>query len=207
MIQRMNTSKLKCRLLTKPLKHVALLMVVVVMTLGGAIHGYATDRAFDEYQVKAVFLYRLTLFVSWPENALATPDQPFVIGILGDDPFGKHIDRVVKDERFKSRPIHIRRYRSIEEIKKAECHVLFINRAMKQKWSQLKQSINSYPMLTVSDMEDFCQRGGMINIRTQINKIKIEINPNETRMAGLKISSKLLKVSRNIVTAPKGGLR
>ncbi len=205
MIQRMNTSKLKCRFLTKPFRHFALLMVVVAMTLGGAIQGYATDRAFDEYQVKAVFLYRLTLFVNWPENALSTPDQPFVIGILGDDPFGKHIDRVVKNERFKNRPIHIRRYRSIEEVKKAESHVLFINQAMKQKWSQLKQSINGYPMLTVSDMDEFCQLGGMINIRTQINKIKIEINPDETRIAGLKISSKLLKVSRNVITAPRGG--
>ena len=185
----------------------ALLMLAVVITLGCAVHGRAADRAFDEYQVKAVFLYRLTLFITWPENALASSDQPFVIGILGDDPFGKHIDRVIKDERFKGRPIHILRYRTIEEVKKAESHVLFINRAMKPKWYQLKQSLNDYPLLTVSDMEEFCRLGGMINIRTQVNKIKIAINPDETRMAGLKISSKLLKVSRNVVTAPEGGRR
>jgi len=85
--------------------------------------------------------------------------------------------------------------------------VLFINPALKQKWPELKRSVDPYPTLTVSDMEAFGQLGGMINIRTQVNKIKIEINPDETRKAGLKISSKLLKVSRNVSTDPKGGRR
>ncbi len=206
MIQRMAILKSNSRYLSRPFQHMALFMVVVVVvTLGGAIRGHATDRAFDEYQVKSVFLYRLTLFITWPGEVFSKPDQPFVIGILGDDPFGKHIDRVVKDEGYNNRPIRIRRYPAIEDIKEAPCQVLFINRALKPEWPELKKRIGPYPILTVSDMEAFGQMGGMINIKTQINKIKIEINPDETRMAGLKISSKLLKVSRNVATVSKGG--
>ena len=144
---------------------------------------------------------------SWPDEATAASGRPFVIGILGDDPFGEHIDRVVSSEQFKGRPIHVRRYQSIEEIKKTPSQVLFVTPAMAPDWPQLKRMTDAFPMLTVSDMDDFGQRGGMINIRTQGNRIKIEINPEETRKAGLKISSKLLKMSRKVTTAPEGGLR
>ncbi len=206
MIQRRAKLERNLRYLPRPFQHMAMFMVVVVVVaLGGAIRGHAADRAFDEYQVKSVFLYRLTLFITWPGEVFSTSDQPFVIGILGDDPFGKHIDRVVKNEGYNSRPIRIRRYPTMEEIKKAPCQVLFINRALKPEWPELKKHIGTSPILTVSDMEAFGQMGGMINIKTQINKIKIEINPDETRMAGLKISSKLLKVSRNVATVSKRG--
>jgi hypothetical protein len=47
-------------------------------------------------------------------------------------------------------------------------------------------------------MTRFGQMGGMVNIQTQDNKLKIEINPYETRKAGLIVSSKLLKVARQV---------
>ncbi len=85
--------------------------------------------------------------------------------------------------------------------------VLFFNPSLKHRWPHLRPRLESLPILTVSDMDDFGQLGGMVAIKTQINKIKIEINPDETRKAGLKISSKLLKVSRKVATDPKEGLR
>ncbi len=188
-------------------RHMPLLFFVVLLLFAGAVQGQASDRVFDEYQVKSVFLYRLTLFITWPQDAFVDAGQPFVIGILGDDPFGKHIDRVVSSEKFKSRPIHVRRYQSVEEIKKAPCQVLFVNQALKSKWPQIKQRIGTYPILSVSDMDDFGRLGGMITITTRVNRIKIEINPDETRKAGLKISSKLLKISRTVSTVPEGGRR
>ncbi len=47
----------------------------------------------SEYQVKAVFLFNFGQFVEWPKDAFDTPQAPFVIGILGDDPFGQDAGR------------------------------------------------------------------------------------------------------------------
>ena len=41
-----------------------------------------------EYDVKAVFLFNFSQFVDWPTPALADPQAPLVIGVLGNDPFG-----------------------------------------------------------------------------------------------------------------------
>ncbi len=207
MMQRIDNSEHKLRTPARLLKRSALLFCAVMIVFCGAFHADASDRVFDEYEVKAVFLYRLTLFITWPEESFGKRDQPFVIGILGEDPFGGHLDRVVKNETFKGKTILVRRYRSMEAVLSDPSQVLFFNPSLKHRWPHLRPHLESLPILTVSDMDDFGQLGGMVAIKTQINKIKIEINPDETRKAGLKISSKLLKVSRKVATDPKEGLR
>ena len=52
-----------------------------------------------EYRVKAVFLFNFAQFVDWPPDAFTAPGQPFVIGVLGKDPFGAELDSAVRRER------------------------------------------------------------------------------------------------------------
>src|SRR4028119_890287 len=46
------------------------------------------DPAPSEYQVKAAFLYNFGRFVSWPSGSFAQSNSPFIIGVVGQDPFG-----------------------------------------------------------------------------------------------------------------------
>src|SRR5512134_3234752 len=65
---------------------------------------------FSEYQVKAVYLYNFGQFVEWPADSFATPSTPFVIGIVGKDPFEGMLDNVVRGESLGTRPIAVERY-------------------------------------------------------------------------------------------------
>src|SRR5206468_3039792 len=80
----------------------------------------------SEYDVKAVFLFNFAQFVEWPAEAFPEADTPLVIGVLGDDPFGRVLDQTVGDERLGGRRFQIRRYHSVDEIK--TCHILFVSR-------------------------------------------------------------------------------
>jgi hypothetical protein len=40
-----------------------------------------------EYEVKAVFIFNISRFVSWPEQVLPPEKQTSVIGVRGFDPF------------------------------------------------------------------------------------------------------------------------
>jgi len=51
-------------------------------------------------------------------------------------------------------------------------------------------------VLTVSEMEQFARNRGMIQFIMQENRARFEINADAAKRAGLKISSKLLKLSR-----------
>ena len=55
----------------------------------------ALGQAPLEYEVKAAFLLNFTRFIEWPDSALASADQPFSICIVGENPFGDALDRIV----------------------------------------------------------------------------------------------------------------
>src|SRR5258708_59565 len=100
----------------------AIWLVISSLLLMGRLELPAQTAASKEYQIKAAFLYNFTQFVSWPPEAFSEPQSPLVIGILGDDPFGSFLDEMVSGEKVNNRPLVVKRYRSVEDIK--GCHVL-----------------------------------------------------------------------------------
>ena len=85
----------------------------------------AQKGANSEAKIKAVFLYNFTRFVEWPARSFSSETAPFVIGIIGEDPFGAYIEQAIVGEKVNSHPIVIRRFNSIAEIE--DCHILFVN--------------------------------------------------------------------------------
>lgn len=143
------------------------------------------------YQVKAAFLYNFSQFVEWPPTAFSNQASPFVIGILGKDPFGAYLHELVKGERINGHPIQVQRYGDEKEIK--NCHILFIN--LPSTINALS-ALENQSTLTVSDADNFARQGGMIRFFTENNKIRLEINPAAAKEASLNISSKLLRVAQ-----------
>ncbi|MBA4056737.1 MAG: DUF4154 domain-containing protein, partial [Marivirga sp.] len=82
-----------------------------------------------EYQIKAVFLFNFTQFVEWPVVAFADQDAPFLIGVVGHDPFGSYLDEAVRGEKIMGHPFVIRRFQSLDEVE--SCHILFISESDK----------------------------------------------------------------------------
>src|SRR5277367_5469324 len=94
----------------------------VVLLLGAA----AADSP-SEYQVKAVFLFNFSHFVDWPAQAFKSPTEPFIIGLLGADPFGSHLDEAVRGEHIDGHPLVVRRFNSLDQVN--DCQILFIDRS------------------------------------------------------------------------------
>jgi hypothetical protein len=141
--------------------------------------------------VKAGFLYNFTRFIEWPANALKAPEAPFVIGILGNDPFGAYLDSILTGEKAWGHPLAVHRFQYIKDIQ--NCHILFISVSSSDTTSITE--IHQLPILTVSDADDFMKRGGMIRLFMQNNKIRVQINVAMVKDAKLNISSKLLRLA------------
>ncbi len=155
----------------------------------------------QEYQIKAVFLYKFTDFIEWPESAFANRYAPFNICILGDDPFGKGIDVALENEKVNGHHVKIQR---LNHIKKVElCQILFISVSEKYLMNDILTFIQRYPILTISDSEHFVIQGGMIQFFKQGNKIRFYIAPETAMEAGLKISANLLLIAKIVHRTPK----
>lgn len=151
-----------------------------------------------EYKLKAVYLFNFVQFVDWPETAFADEKSPLIVGVLGNDPFGKTLDATVEEEVLKGRLLVVRRYRNVKEIK--ECHVLYVNVADARNQKSILAALKGRSILTVSDAEGFTANGGIIQFITKDNKIGFQINTDAAKAANLSISSKLLQLAKVIST-------
>ena len=148
-------------------------------------------EATREYQVKAVFLFNFAQFVEWPAAAFPDAATPITIGVLGDDPFGAALDEVVQGESVNGRAMAVRRYRRLEEV--GPCHILYISESEIRRLGQITARLMNRAVLTVSDAEEAARHGVMIGLFTENNRIRLRINVEAARAAGLVISSKLLR--------------
>jgi len=146
-----------------------------------------------EYQVKAAFLFNLAQFVTWPPRVLGKADQPFVIGILGKDPFGRFLDETVKGEKVGTHPMVVRRYGDVQDIK--NCQIVFIGQSEKGRLAQALEGLKGRSILTVGDFEGFAQGGGIVRFLTDKGKVRLRINLRAAKNADLTISSRVLRVA------------
>ena len=160
----------------------------------------AESPAAPEYQLKAAFLFNFTQFVEWPAVAFADAQAPFVIGVLGDDPFGAVLDETVRGETVGGRPLLVQRYRKAEDIK--ACHVLFISKSEAAGLERIVAALKDRNVLTVGDTEGFARRGVLVRLVTEDKKIRLHINADAAKAVGLVLSSKLLRLAE-LVTPGK----
>lgn len=176
-------------------------MFACVLSLFVEAEASAQVAAPGEYQLKAVFLYNFANFVEWPAGAFTDARAPLVIGVLGDDPFGKFLDEVVAGEKVQEHALSVRRFRRVEDIDR--CHVLFISQSEKERLGEIFAQLRGRSILIVGDTEGFTLQGGMVRFITEKNKVRLRINLEEAKAAGLTLSSKLLRPAE-IVSTQKG---
>ena len=145
------------------------------------------DDGATEYQIKAGYLYNFTKFITWPENDATA----FHLCILGNDPFGTLIDAIEK-KTVKNRPIRVLRLNELDQ--NVACHIMFIE-ASENLVENLPDPHEPTKTLTVGETPDFAAQGGMVGFVNRNGRIKLQINLDAIRQAGLKISAKLLEVS------------
>lgn len=173
-------------------------LAAVVLLLASAWTARAQATA-PEYAVKAAFLYNFTKFVEWPASAFPDERSQFKVCVLGDDPFGKGLD-AIGDESVAGRRISLLRTGEIREPE--GCQILFISRSERDRLPQVLESLRQAPVLTVGDTGGFLDHGGIINFILEGGKVRFEINQEAAERAGIKISSKLLRLATRVKGNP-----
>ncbi len=176
----------------------ALLMATAVLDVRAA---ETKGKPSREYDLKAAFLFNFAQFVEWPQDAFAEVNSPIVIGVLGDDPFGKTLDEIVANETLRNRKIVVRRCRSVQEAE--TCQILFISRSETSRLDGILESLDGKSVLTVGESDRFPNSGGMISFVVVQNKLRVKINVITAKAAKLTISSQLLRQAE-IVDAKQG---
>jgi hypothetical protein len=155
-----------------------------------------------EYEIKAAYLYNFGKYVEWPDAPKpgTEANSPFLIGIVGMNPFGNALADVAKAKQLGKRKIVLYELRTIDDYR--PCQMLFFPKnAPESLVSSVIAKSDSAPILLVGERSGFAAAArGSVNFYVEANNIKFEINPDAASKRGLRISSKLLQLGR-IVSA------
>lgn len=147
-----------------------------------------------ERDIKAVFLFNFTKFITWPESAFNSIDGLFNICILGKNPFGESLSKLLKNEVVGKYPVILKELDQIEQA--ASCHILYVSGSKKRDLEDIFIFVREKPILTVSDIRKFVQKGGMVGFFKQKRKIRFYIAPQSMREVELVPNSNLLRVAK-----------
>ena len=169
----------------------AVLVLFATLAARGATPQAQGPPTTSEYEVKAAFLFNFAKFVEWPEASLPA-DGTFVIGLIGADPFRRSLDELDGKQAI-GRRIVVRRGARLEEV--WPCQILFISASEEERLATLLQAMTGRPVLTVGDTDGWAERGVLVNFKTRERRVRFEINLERAELAGLKLSSQLLKLA------------
>jgi hypothetical protein len=177
-------------------------VVTLVWTLVAVPFLWAQGPKPTDYDVKAVYLYNFGRFVEWPASIAAKSDS-FTVCVLGQDPFGPALDAALAGETIGGKSVAAKRISAPQEA--ASCQILFMSSAEDSRLNKILETLDKGAVLTVSDMPQFSQRGGMIQFVLEGKKVRFEVNLTAVQRAGLTLSSELLKVATTVRRNPSSG--
>jgi len=172
----------------------SVLCLVMLLAAGAPISARADLGKAGEYQVKAAFIMHFINFIDWPDFAL--PADTLTIGVLGKDPSDGAID-ALKGKTLKGRRVIVRHYDEPEEARSAA--ILFISPSEKRALLLILKTLRNRPVVTVGDQQGFARSGVMINMVLVRKRVGFEVNLPASERAGIRISSQLLKLAREVV--------
>jgi len=143
--------------------------------------------------VKAAFLYNFAKFAEWPALSSAAP---IVVCIVGDDAIATALADTVRGQRIGDHSVDVSRPRNSAAW--PVCHVLFLAEAERRLYAEGLVAIQALPVLTVSDGKGFSEAGGIIELYAEGGRMRFAINVDAVDRSGLRLSSRLLGLSKVI---------
>jgi hypothetical protein len=180
------------------------LTLSLILFLGAVLQlraqGAPPGPAFDEYQVKAAFLYNFAKFVEWPLGTFANSTDPIVICIVGQDPFGSTLDDMVQGKKIGGRFFAVRRLP--DTLQAGKCQILFIGAGGWKRTQALLDAVKGAAILTVGETDDFTALGGVVGFKLDGPRVRLQIAPEAGERSRLRISSKLLSLAEIVKRQP-----
>ncbi len=155
----------------------------------------AEDR---EYKLMASYFEKFAQLTRWPDDSeLPDLSNPFIISIVGHNPFGKNLDKRYLDNKINNRKVIVKYISSLDKIPGS--NLVFISKSMDKKVPNILSITRNKPILTVSEIKGFAKKGGHINFYyTDKDTLHFEINEPMVNKSGLRMHLLLIEVAKKV---------
>ncbi|HEY8034559.1 MAG TPA: YfiR family protein [Methylobacter sp.] len=165
-------------------KKIAVWVLLLVFTAGAGL-----ADAVTEYDLKAAYLLNFAGYIEWP-----SPPKPVTICVYGNNPFkAATIDTLMKAKAGQIDAI-FKYPRQSDQL--TDCNILYLAQSEQESFGKTIALLHNASVLIVTDIQNGLPQGAMINLITESNRLRFEINIDTVLTSKLKISSKLLKLAK-----------
>lgn len=158
--------------------------------------GANADVGPNESQIKAAYLYKFAAYVEWPPAVFVQADAPLTVGIIGADEIAEELRLLIKDRSVNGRVIHVKSLKIDDSVD--EIQILFIGQRESGHLKNLLKSVQTRPILTVTEATNALDAGSIINFLSVDERIRFEVSVMQAERNGLKVSARLLAVAQKI---------
>ena len=166
-------------------------LVIVLFAVGGDV---ITMHAATKEETQAIFVANFVKFVTWPDPLKG--EATIIVGVIGEDPFGENLKKVFAGKDFGGKTVEVKSFQAVPT--GDVCHILFISSSEEGNLSKILEALKNLSILTVGEMKQFVESGGMINFTLVEDKVRFEINLGSDKKVNLKINPKLLKLAVSV---------
>jgi hypothetical protein len=167
--------------------YAVLLLAGAVCTVDAAAPEDVVAQRAD--QLKAGYLLNFMKFVDWPEPL---PANLLTVCFVGGKGVRDALEDGLQNKTVRESHLILRMLAASEP--PVGCNVLYLASDSLPAGAQLRRTDES-PILTVSDVKEFAHSGGMIELFTDANHLRFNINVVNAQRARLHISSSLLQLA------------
>jgi len=174
------------------------LLILVGHAFGMAFETTNSSLTFDgkpEYEARADFLLLFAKYTQWPESALPGGSEEFVIGVVGEDPFGTALN-LHSGSIIQGRKLVIRHFRTAARI--TPCQILYFPSAEEHLLPSLREKILEWNVLTVGETPHFIETGGMLWLFTEGERLRFEVNLGALNLARVRVEAKVLRFAKPV---------
>lgn len=145
-----------------------------------------------EERIKAVLVFKILKFVTWPPATLAAKD-PLVLCVAGEAPITEALTSA-EGRLIGENPVVLRRVHGLSLTEVKACHALYLSASIRDAGSVLA-ALRGKPLLTLGDAPDFARRGGCVGLLRGENRLVFEVSLKAVRENGLEMAAPLLELA------------
>jgi hypothetical protein len=151
-------------------------------------HLYANEA---EDELKSLIVGKIAKFVNWEYS-----DSKYFVITVYKNQLSNYFDSIHEGKYINGKEIRIEYINNIENLNFT--NVLYISKANSSELSSIFNYIQNKNILTISSLRGFSQKGGMIQIYSISQKLKLKINLKKAKKENIQIKASLLRMA-NIV--------
>ncbi len=169
-------------------------LCLLVMLAASARQPLAAE-VLSEAQIKAAYLYNFAKFVEWTE-AGSPVSADINLCVIGNNVLEGAV-QALDGRKAGERGLKVSQ-RNRTDASFADCQLLYIGISEQPRVVPILKNLGNAPVLTLSDIGDFAEKGGAIALLFRDNKVVFEVNLESIRNAGLRLPGQLLNIATHV---------